>query len=276
MTLETKRFRAGRDRARLRPLVGITGGSCELLRPGVGTLRSYYIDRYTPQAVFKAGGDPVMVPPIGEGDADAPERYAQLLDAFVIAGGVDIAPAAYGGVNPSEDECDHDPVRDNFEIALVRAARRRRKPILGVCRGMELVNVAFGGSLTEIRHEAKWMAVDGFNRVVGHRVEFTPGSVVAAVYGSNVVDVWCLHHQAPGVVGEPLRITGRSRDGIVEVIEGEAETGFLLGLLFHPEFMLARNPIHLRPYQALIRATREHDLRLGEVREIGLGAGPSE
>ena len=257
-----------------RPLVGIAGGSCDVLRPGVGTVPSYYVDRYTAHAVFEAGGDPVILPPIGEDDADAPERYAQRLDAIVLAGGVDIAPSAYGGVSPSDGDRDHDPARDAFEIALVRAARQRRKPILGVCRGMELINVAFGGSLTDVHHETSSIEVDGFDHVVRHRIELTPGSIAATVYGSDGVDVWCLHHQAPGVVGDPLRITGRSGDGIVEVIEGDAETGFLLGLLFHPEFMLAQDAIHLRPYQALIAATREH--HLGEVRAIGLGARPSE
>jgi putative glutamine amidotransferase len=250
-------------------LVGITAGSCEVLRGGVGRLPAHYIDRNNPRAVVQAGGDPVLLPAVAEGDEGAPERYAQLLDAFVISGGADVAPSAYGGQDP---EGDHDPVRDAFEIALVRAARVRGKPILGICRGMELLNVAFGGSLAEVRHATEPVAMDGFDHVVVHSVELAPGSVAAAVYESNTADVWCLHHQAPHTVGASLRVTGRARDGIIEVLEGDPKEGFLLGLLFHPEFMFGRNAAHLKPYEALVRAAREHLPRVPGEHEIGLFA----
>ena len=216
----------------------------------------------------QAGGDPVLLPSVRDGDTEAPERYAELLDAFVVSGGADIAPSLYGGVDPPEGESDHDPVRDTFEIELVRAARRRGKPILGICRGMEMLNVAFGGSLVERRHTMAPVAVDGFERVVAHAVELEPGSVAEAAYGSATIDVWCLHHQAPSAIGASLAVTGRSTDGVVEVLEGDPKEGFLLGVLFHPEFMLARNPVHLRPYQGLVEAARDHGLRAPGEHEI--------
>ena len=89
------------DSGAARPLVGITGGSCEVVRPGVGKLPAHYIDRRNPRAVVQAGGDPVILPAVGEADEDAPERYADQLDAFVISGGADIAPSAYGGADPA-------------------------------------------------------------------------------------------------------------------------------------------------------------------------------
>jgi putative glutamine amidotransferase len=255
-----------------RPLVGITSGAGEILRPGVGSVPAHYIDRTNPHAVVQAGGDPVLLPSVRDADEEAPERYAQLLDGFVISGGADIAPSAYGRVDPPEGVGDHDPVRDTFEIALVRAARRRGKPILGICRGMEVLNVAYGGGLAEVRHTLEPVALDGFDRVVVHTIELVPGSVAATAYGSDHVDVWCLHHQAPSVVGESLIVTGRSADGVVEVIEGDPKEGFLLGVLFHPEFMLARNPLHLRPYQALVEAARERGLRAPREHEVDLYA----
>ena len=137
---------------------------------------------------------------------------------------------------------------------------------------MEVLNVAFGGSLAEVRHTMEPVAVDGFDHVVVHTVGLQPGSVAASAYGVDAVEVWCLHHQAPDVVGGALAVTGRSADGVIEVLEGDAKEGFLLGVLFHPEFMLARNPAHLRPYKALVDAAREHGLRASGERELGLYA----
>jgi putative glutamine amidotransferase len=270
MAVDEKALRPDSDAER--PLIGVTAGSCEVRRPGVGTLPAHYIDRCNPRAVVQAGGDPVLLPAVAEADADAPERYAELLDGFVISGGTDIAPSAYGGVSSSEAGANHDLVRDAFEIALVRAARERGKPIFGVCRGMELINVAFGGSLTEARHPAESVAVDGFERVVLHQVELSPESLAAAVYESETVDVWCLHSQAPGEIAGELRATGRSQDGVVEVLEGDARDGFLLGVLFHPEFMLERNPAHLKPYAALVRAAAAHRPRAEGEQHVGLVA----
>lgn len=270
MALDEKGLTSGIGAAR--PLVGITGGSCEVLRRGVGKLPAHYIDRCNPRAVVQAGGDPVVLPAVGEADEGAPDRYADLMDAFVVSGGADIAPSAYGGSDPRDGEGDHDPVRDAFEIALVRAARRRGKPILGVCRGMELINVAYGGSLAAARHAMESVAMDGFDHVVAHGVELSPGSLAAAVYESEDVDVWCLHSQAPSEVGGGLRATGHSQDGVIEVLEGDAREGFLLGVLFHPEFMFGRNPAHLKPYQALVRAAREHGLRAQGEQQVGLYA----
>jgi len=260
----------GSDTAR--PVVGITAGSCEVLRPGVGKLQAHYIDRNNPRAVVLAGGDPVVLPAVDEGHEGAAERYADLLDALVVSGGADVAPSAYGGPAPRPGEGDHDLVRDAFEIALVRAVRRRGKPILGVCRGMEVLNVAFGGRLAEVRHALDATAVDGFDHVVAHRVELTPGSLAASVYEAGAVEVWCLHHQAPSDIGESLTASGRSADGVVEVVEGDSEEGFVLGVLFHPEFMLRRNAEHLRPYRALVEAAREHGRRAAGEHEVGVHA----
>jgi putative glutamine amidotransferase len=132
---------------------------------------------------------------------------------------------------------------------------------------MEVLNVAFGGTLAEVRHTMEPVAVDGLERVVEHRVELAPGSLAAAVYEAEGVDVWCLHHQAPDAVGESLAVSGRSADGVVEIIEGDPKEGFLLGVLFHPEFMFGRNAEHVRPYRALVEAAREQ-----KEHEVGLYA----
>ncbi len=245
------------DSGRVRPLVGITAGSYDL-PIAEGVLPSYCVDRCNPRAVVQAGGNPVIIPAVSEADEGAPERYADMLDAFVIAGGVDIAPSAYGGQDVAGGTELYDHVRDEFEIELVHAVRRRGKPILGVCRGMELITVALGGTLVDdVRHDVEPIPVDGFDRMVLHQVTLTPGSLAASVYEGTAVDVGCLHHQAPGTVPSALTVTGRAPDGVVEVVEGDRSSGFLLGLLFHPEYMIERNDVHLRPYRALVDVARE-------------------
>jgi putative glutamine amidotransferase len=241
---------------RRRPLVGITGGRYDLpIEEGI--LPSYGVDRCNPTAVVQAGGDPVLVVAVDQADESAPERYADMLDAFVFAGGVDIAPSAYGEPDPPPGEAVLDHVRDRFEVALLHAVRARGKPILGVCRGMELMTVAYGGTLVDgVEHPTEPVPLDGFERMVLHRVALAPGSLAAAVYGAEEVDVGCLHHQGAGTIPSGLTVSGWAPDGVVEAIEGDREAGFFLGLLFHPEYMISRNPVHLKPYQALIEAAR--------------------
>ena len=249
--------------ARERPLVGITGGSYEL-PIAEGTLPSYCVDRCNPRAVVQAGGDPVLLAAIGEADDAAAERYADTLDAFVFAGGVDIAPSTYGRLDPYEEAADHDPVRDRFEIALVHAARARGKPILGVCRGMELISVAYGGTLIDgVCHDTETVPLDGFERMVLHQLALRPGSLAASVYEATEVDVGCLHHQGVGSIPDELVSSGWAPDGVIEAVEGDRDEGFLLGLLFHPEYLISRNPVHLRPYRALVAAVWERSA-LGE------------
>jgi putative glutamine amidotransferase len=107
--------------------------------------------------------------------------------------------------------------------------------------------------------------LDGFARMVLHRSTLAPGSLAEAVYGAGEVDVGCLHHQGAGTIPGDLIASGWAPDGVVEAIEGEREGGFLLGLLFHPEYTASRNPVHLRPYQALIAAAHERESGVEEV-----------
>jgi putative glutamine amidotransferase len=235
-----------------RPLIGVTAGSTDVAILE-GRLPAFYAGRANPRAIVRAGGDPVLLGAVAEAGADAAERYAEALDGFVLAGGVDIAPSAYGASGTGEESADH--ARDAFEIALVKAARSLGKPMLGVCRGMEIVSVAFGGSIVDgVQHAVASQRMDGFERVVRHRIALAPGSLAASVYGAGEVEVACLHHQRPAAIPEPLIASGWASDGVIEALEGDPAEGFLLGLLWHPEYTFERDPIHLRPYEALVRA----------------------
>jgi putative glutamine amidotransferase len=183
------------------------------------------------ELVTGAGGLPVA--------SDAwsdPEVLADRVDAIVLNGGGDVAPERYGAERlPRTDPADER--RDTFELGLVRAALDRGLPMLGICRGMQLLNVALGGTLvqdlapvTSLEHEV----ADPWDRPV-HDIEVEPGSLLARAVGASRARVNSAHHQAVDRLGDGLRVTARAPDGVIEAFEDER--GLLFGVQWHPEFM---------------------------------------
>jgi putative glutamine amidotransferase len=186
------------------------------------------------RAVQAAGGLAFLLPP----DDEAAEHPADLLDridALLLAGGRDVDPLSYGA-RPEPETLNPSPERDRFELALVTAALDRDMPVLGVCRGMQMLNVACGGTLVqhlEGELEARHRHTPG--AFSDHDVELEPGSLAARAAGAGRLSVRSHHHQGLGEVGEGLAITGRSpEDGIVEAVE-LPDKRFALGVLWHPE-----------------------------------------
>jgi len=235
-----------------RPLIGVSCGSAGVPIPE-GTLDSHYVGRGYTRAVVAAGGLPVVLPAVDGDEERAATELVTRLDGLVLAGGTDIMPATYGRDFPMVQKAD--PARDRFEVALVRAADGAGLPVLGVCRGMELLNVARGGTLhEEVAHEVAATDHGALHGVNVHELDLEPGSLAAEVYGRTEVRVLCMHHQAPDAIGEGLEVTGRSRDGLVEALEDRRQGSFALGLLWHPEQHLDAEPLQLRPYEAVVRA----------------------
>ena len=159
------------------------------------------------------------------------EDYARALDGLVLQGGADISPLAYGE-EPLKPEWAGDPVRDRYEISLVEAFTAARKPVLGICRGLQLVNVALGGSLhQDIPHHRS----DEYDRHA-HEVRLEPGSGLERLYGeSGPRRVVSIHHQAIRNLGRGLRIEARAEDGVIEAVRGEGP-GYICAVQWHPEF----------------------------------------
>ncbi len=181
----------------------------------------------------RAGGIAVLLPV----DVRAPLELLDRVDGLLLIGGADVDPASYGTAREPGTEAVY-PDRDRFEIALLRDAVERGLPVLGICRGMQILNVAFGGTL-----EQDLVAADGnhpHRRVRGtfdgndHTVRLTPGSLVARSVGEQLHVAHCHHHQAVLTVGDGLVVTGRAEDGVIEAIE-RSEGGWCLGVQWHPE-----------------------------------------
>ena len=209
-----------------RPLIGIT--SAYIPDGGYAKVHSSYT-----QAVKEAGGTPVILP-VPEDD-DLVGEYVRVLDGLLLTGGDDVPPEAYGE-SPLEQTKTLSPRRHRFEKALLEAWLPTRKPILGICRGCQQVNVVCGGTLvqdiptqvgTTVIHRDTERRGD-----VAHRVEMEPGTTLRSLLSS--VQVNSSHHQAVKDVGKNLRISARSPDGVIEALEF-TDGRFGLLVQWHPE-----------------------------------------
>ncbi|MEU1404307.1 gamma-glutamyl-gamma-aminobutyrate hydrolase family protein [Streptomyces sp. NPDC005728] len=210
----------------VRPLIGVSTYLEAGTRWGVWELDAVLLPAGYPRLVQEAGGLGFLLPP------DAPERAAaavERLDGLVIAGGPDVDPSRYGAER-SPRTGPPAPERDAWELALIDAALRAGVPLLGICRGMQLLNVALGGTL--VQH------LDGHAEVVGvfgaHPVKPVPGTLYAGIVPEET-DVPTYHHQAVERLGAGLVPSAHAADGTVEAVELPSGEGWVLGVQWHPE-----------------------------------------
>ena len=214
-----------------RPVVGVCA-AVERIRWGAWEVHAQLLPRTYSDAIQAAGGMAVLLPP-DDMSAEAPAQVLDMLDALVLAGGSDIDPTAYGAV-PEPDTGPTTPERDRFELGLAHGALERDMPLLGICRGMEMLNVACGGTLDQ---EVDRLDLHRHTRGVfgDHDVRLEPGSLAARAAGTERTAVKSHHHQGVGELGEGLVASGWSEpDGLIEALELPDRT-FALGVLWHPE-----------------------------------------
>jgi putative glutamine amidotransferase len=191
---------------------------------------------------------------VDEQVASVAESALELIDGLVLPGGCDLSPELYGG--DPDTALDADPVRDAFELALLQGARERGIPVLGICRGMELINVAYGGTLRDgVTHpDAEDVQVDELGLVRAHQVEVAEGTLAQEIFGGTRVEATCVHHQAPDRIGLGLDASIVADDGAVEAVEDRA--GRVFGVIWHPELGLDRTPTHQLVYDWLVAQAR--------------------
>ncbi|WP_175611168.1 gamma-glutamyl-gamma-aminobutyrate hydrolase family protein [Mycobacterium sp. IS-836] len=232
-------------------MVGLTT-YLERVQAGIWDVPAGYLPADYFQGVIDAGGVAALLPP-QPADADAVSAALDSLDALVITGGYDLDPAAYGQPpHPTTDQ--PRTVRDAWELALLRGALDRALPVLGICRGAQVLNVAFGGTLHQ--HLPDVLGHDGHR--AGNAVFTTlpvrtvPGTRLAALMGEST-DASCYHHQAIDKVGHPLVVSAWDADGVVEGLELPGDH-FVLAVQWHPEQTLS----DLRLFKAVVDAARSY------------------
>ncbi|HEX6235694.1 MAG TPA: gamma-glutamyl-gamma-aminobutyrate hydrolase family protein [Acidimicrobiales bacterium] len=263
------------DRRRGQPVIGLTT-YVERARWGAWNTPVALLTRTYLDAIARAGAVPLLLPPVVPGGdvAAAAGTVVRGLDGLVLTGGGDVDPAAYGATShPATAEVR--PARDAWEIAVLRAALAVRRPVLAICRGAQVLNVARGGTLhqhipdrgADREHRP---AAGTFGRV---RVGIEPGTRLAGLVGTEL-EVPCSHHQAIDRVGDGLRVVARAADGTVEAVEPDesgaaggaggtygaggagrvtrpaGEGPFLMGIQWHPE----EDGHDLRLFEALVTA----------------------
>jgi putative glutamine amidotransferase len=216
-----------------RPLIGVTRGADKL--------NATYL-----RALREAGADVVELAP----GAD-PVAALDKVDGLLFTGGYDVDPAEFGAdPHPTTVPA---PDRDALELPLVRAAVERGTPVLGICRGIQVINVALGGDLNQHDPEHDHYSTGESRQHTPHRVRVTEGSRIAEVLGAADVPVNSLHHQTLGTVAPGLRATGWSEDGAVEAVE--SPDGNVLAVQWHPEELIDTQPHARRIFDWLVRAS---------------------
>jgi putative glutamine amidotransferase len=212
----------------MKPVIGITLGDGD--RPGFHSMRADYA-----RSVERAGAVPVVLPTLAPTHAEA---LLERVDGLLLSGGVDVDPSLYGRPrHPKLGRVDRE--RDLFELALTRLALQRDLPILAICRGQQLLNVATGGTLIQdipselsgaVTHDAP-----GRRTERSHAVEVSAGSRLAEILGAGPLSVNSFHHQAIDDLGAGLVVTGRSpADGVIEAVEVK-DRSFVVAVQWHPE-----------------------------------------
>ncbi len=210
-------------------------------------------------SVLNSGGLPVILPPADSDEII--EEAVRGVDGLLVTGGNDMRPQLYGE-EPCWGQGSFSPERDHLDLAAIRAAYGRKKPIFGICRGIQAINVFFGGTLYQDLRQEKFCTVKHFqdseSSCASHTVEIGGGSVLLPVLGKKIMTN-SFHHQAVEQPAEGFLVSARSKDGVVEAMES-TEGPWVLGVQWHPELMAsAGDTVMQKIFSLFVEACKERE-----------------
>lgn len=239
------------------PVIGITAALISE-EQDYGTMHRHRVSADYSEAVLQAGGLPIILP-TQDGTI---EQILELVDGLIFSGGADIDPARYGESDVHPMTYDISDERDRFELDLLSAAVEQDMPVLCICRGIQVLNVALGGSLVQhiddqvehpLPHRQHEVGIMGTES--SHHVAFVEGSLSAEVFEAASLPVNSLHHQSLAEPAERVQVEGVSSDGVIESVSVPG-CRFVLGVQWHPELLFKTMPEQIKPFEALVEAAR--------------------
>lgn len=238
-----------------RPLIAVPArfsASASALRYGADVAARALLE-----AVYDAGGEPLVIhpaAPAAQVDVDAVADRLWFADGVLLPGGGDLA-ARWAGQEAHATEYDVDEEQDAFDLAVARHALTAGLPLLAICRGNQVVNVALGGDLIQDLGERT-------HRHVVHEIQVEPDSVLAGIVGT-APKISCYHHQGIARPGVGLRAVAQSADGVIEAVELDGARGWYVGVQWHPEDTAATDPDQAGLFEALVEAAAARGVRRG-------------
>lgn len=203
------------------------------------------------EAVWRAGGEPASIHPAPSSDSEVPSRLARF-DGVLLPGGGDLAPHRYGAADTHDSVYDVDEVQDAFDLEVARTALASGLPLLAICRGLQIVDVALGGTL-----EQDMGGPERDHRHVVHPVAIRRGTLLEQATGAQKVEASCYHHQRVDRLGAGLEITARAADGTAEGLELPGAAGWFTAVQWHPEDTAHEDPAQQGLFDALVRAAAD-------------------
>ncbi|HJM82364.1 MAG TPA: gamma-glutamyl-gamma-aminobutyrate hydrolase family protein [Nitrospinota bacterium] len=239
------------------PIIGVTTDTSIMkIIPNVEEETSYYIKRKYVDALVKSGGLPILIPPMSS--AKRSEKYLDVIDGLLITGGwFDIDPKTYGE-KPLPVLGKLQPERTRMEMRLIKKAVEQKIPILGICGGIQAINVTFGGSLfqdlkTQVNNALNHEQSPKPPSKTSHDVYLTAGSLIRKIAGKTRLKINSTHHQAIKETGDGVSVCAVAADNVVEAIELPGIDSFILGVQWHPEQLFETDVASRRLFKKFVK-----------------------